>query len=408
MSTILAMTSPARGHLYPVVPILDALAARGHAVHLRTLAAEVPAMRSRGFQASAIEAAVEAIPLDDWRAGNARASIARSTAAFAARAAHDGPDLRAAIEAGEPDVLIVDVNSWGAMAAAEASGRQWAAFCPYPLPIASAGVPPFGPGFAPATGMTGRVRDAVVGPVVRGALARSVVPATNQVRAAVGLAPVGSVNEIFGRPPVLLALTAEPFEYPRAWPANVRLVGPCAWEPDAPEPDWLAGSIGPGRSLVLVATSSEYQADEVLAQAAFDAFADDPNVTVVATVPSGRIEGLRVPANGRAERFLPHGRLLPHAAAAITHGGMGVTQKALAAGVPVVAVPFGRDQLEVARRVEVAGAGVRLQRKQLAPGSLRAAVATARGRADGARAVAAAFRGAGGPEAAASAIEALL
>ena len=30
---------------------------------------------------------------------------------------------------------------------------------------------------------------------------------------------------------------------------------------------------------------------------------------------------------------------------------MGITQKALAAGVPVCAVPFGRDQFEVARRV---------------------------------------------------------
>lgn len=402
------MTSPARGHLYPVVPILDALLARGHEVHLRTLAAEVPAMTVRGFQAGPIDPAVEMISLDDWRAGSARASIARSTAAFAARAAHDGPDLRAAIAAIDPDALLVDVNSWGAMAAAEASGRPWAAFCPYPLPIVSAGVPPFGPGFAPATGLAGRLRDGVIGPVVRGALARSVVPATNRVRARVGLAPVGSINEIFARPPVLLALTAEPFEYRRAWPSNVRLVGPCAWEPDGPEPDWLEGVVGPGRSLVLVATSSEYQADEVLAQAAFDAFADDPAVTVVATVPSGRIEGLRVPANGRAERFLPHGRLLPHASAAITHGGMGVTQKALAAGVPVVAVPFGRDQLEVARRVEVAGAGVRLPRKRLSPEALRTAVGSATDRADGARAVAAAFRGAGGPEEAASALEAAL
>ena len=34
-------------------------------------------------------------------------------------------------------------------------------------------------------------------------------------------------------------------------------------------------------------------------------------------------------------------------------GGAGATQKALASGVPVCVVPFGCDQLEVARRVEV-------------------------------------------------------
>ena len=53
---------------------------------------------------------------------------------------------------------------------------------------------------------------------------------------------------------------------------------------------------------------------------------------------------------------------------------MGITQKALAHGVPVVAVPFGRDQPEVARRVEVAGAGVRLPAGKLTPERLRKAV----------------------------------
>jgi UDP:flavonoid glycosyltransferase YjiC (YdhE family) len=87
---------------------------------------------------------------------------------------------------------------------------------------------------------------------------------------------------------------------------------------------------------------------------------------------------------------------------------MGVTQKALAAGVPVVAVPFGRDQLEVARRVDVAGAGVRLPRARLSPDTLRTAVATAIGRRHGALAVAEGYRAAGGPKAAASHLEMLL
>jgi UDP:flavonoid glycosyltransferase YjiC (YdhE family) len=87
---------------------------------------------------------------------------------------------------------------------------------------------------------------------------------------------------------------------------------------------------------------------------------------------------------------------------------MGVTQKALAAGVPVVAVPFGRDQPEVARRVEVAGAGVRLPRGRLRADTLRAAVSEAMGCRDGAASVAAGYRAAGGPPAAASAVESLL
>src|SRR5687767_6770792 len=38
MARVLAYTSPARGHLFPLTPILDELRERGHEVALRTLA----------------------------------------------------------------------------------------------------------------------------------------------------------------------------------------------------------------------------------------------------------------------------------------------------------------------------------------------------------------------------------
>ena len=41
VSRILAYTSPARGHLYPVTPILDELHRRGHEIAVRTLGSEV-------------------------------------------------------------------------------------------------------------------------------------------------------------------------------------------------------------------------------------------------------------------------------------------------------------------------------------------------------------------------------
>ena len=64
-----------------------------------------------------------------------------------------------------------------------------------------------------------------------------------------------------------------------------------------------------------------------------------------------------MPANAHVERWLPHSALLARAACVICHGGMGITQKALAAGVPLCVVPFGRDQFEVAARVAAVGAG---------------------------------------------------
>jgi UDP:flavonoid glycosyltransferase YjiC (YdhE family) len=94
-------------------------------------------------------------------------------------------------------------------------------------------------------------------------------------------------------------------------------------------------------------------------------------------MPAG-VNSVDVPSNGRVEEFVPHTPVLARAEVAVTHGGMGATQKALAAGVPVVVVPWGRDQLEVGRRVEHAGVGVFLPRKKLSPESLRSAVRRAR------------------------------
>lgn len=407
MARVLAYTSPARGHLYPVVPILDELQRRGHEVYIRTLAAEVDGLTARGFQAAPIDARIEAIRHDDWKAKGARASLAAGTLVFVARAEHDAADLRSAIDAVDPDVIVLDVNPWGALAVAEGSGRPWAAIAPFPLPISSPDAPPFGPGLAPARGPLGRLRDALVRPLVIGAVERAILPKLNAVRATIdpGLPVIRTADDLYARPPLLLYLTAEPFEYHRrSWPENVRMVGPCPWEPEVERPAWLDALTGP---IVLVATSSEYQADAVLAQTAFDAMAGT-EMTVIATLPSNDPGALRVPPNGRAEAFVPHSQILPRASVAITHGGMGVTQKALAAGVPVVAVPFGRDQPEVARRVEVAGAGVRLPRAQLRPEKLRAAVATAMDRRGGALSVAEGYRAAGGPEAAAAHLETML
>jgi MGT family glycosyltransferase len=403
MARVLAYTSPARGHLYPLTPILAELRDRGHQVALRTMASQVPLMRELGFDAAPIDPQIETIEHDDWQTSSQPAALGRAVATFLARARHDGPDLRTAIAGTDPDVVIVDINAWGAMAAAEAWGGRWASFCPYPLPVSSRDAPPFGPGFPPSRGPLGRLRDLLARPVVLGTVERTMMPKVNSVRREHGLAPVKNADALYGRPPLLLYLTAEPFEYPRSdWPDNVVMVGPCDWDPDgAAPPSWLGEITAP---LVLVTTSSEFQGDARLVQTALDALREEP-VFVVATLPAGDPTGLRVPANARVERFVPHRHVLDRAAVMVTHGGMGATQKALACGVPVCAVPFGRDQFEVARRVEVAGAGTRLPAKRLTPERLRDKVRQAMDCGDGARRIAAAFAAAGGPQAAADAIE---
>jgi len=194
------------------------------------------------------------------------------------------------------------------------------------------------------------------------------------------------------------------FEYPREWPENVRLVGPALWEPPGPEPEWLAAE---QRPIVLVTASTEFQDDAKLIESALEAFAGQ-SYAIVATTAAHDPGDFDIPPNARVERYLPHGPILRRAAAVISHGGMGTTQKALAAGVPVCAVPFMRDQFEVARRVEHCGGGTLLAARRLRPDRLRGAVEQAMECRAGAERVGEAFERAGGAEAAATALESLL
>jgi MGT family glycosyltransferase len=403
MAKVLVYTSPARGHLYPITPTLDELRRRGHDVALRTLASQVGAMRARGLEAAPIAPAIEAIEHDDYLGRTPPAKLKRGMATFGARSGHEVGDVRAAIAEHQPDALLIDCMTWGATAAAESWGGPWAQWFPFPLPLRSRDAPPFGPGFKPAAGLPGRLRDRLLGPIFLRTYERAALPPLNATRRAVGVRPLANAEELLTVAPLLLYMTAEPFEYPRSdWPASIRMVGPCAWDPPADPPEWLDGV---RRPLILVSTSSEFQDDGRLARTAFEAFASE-DVEVVATSPSGQLPE-SLPSNARVERFVPHGPILARAACAVTHGGAGATQKALAAGVPVCVVPFGRDQLEVARRVELAGAGTRLPAPRLNAARLRERVRTAMTMTAGARRVADGFAAAGGPAKAADAFEAL-
>ena len=328
MARVLAYTSPARGHLFPITPVLDELRARGHQVALRTLGSQVELMRARGFDAAPVDPQIERMAHDDYRGRTPLQAQKRSLRVLCRRAEFEVGDLRRALDEVEPDLVLADIGTWGAMAAAEAWGGRWATWCPYPLPIPSQDAPPFGPGLAPARGLPGRLRDTALRPVMFGALERLVRPRINEIRDGIGLPPIAGAKDMFAAPDLLLYMTAEPFEYPRSdWPANVRLIGPCDWDPPQDPPEWLDEIAGP---IVLVTTSSEFQDDGRLVRTAIEALADEP-VHVIATLPSGDPATYDVPPNATVVAFAPHGHILDRAAAAITHGGMGATQKALAA-----------------------------------------------------------------------------
>jgi MGT family glycosyltransferase len=393
MARILAYTSPALGHALPISALLSELSRRGHEVHLRTLSAGVEIGQRLGFATDTIDSRIEAIEHDDWKASNPPAGLKRAFAVFGQRASYEGADLADAIARVEPDALLVDILCWGALSAAEAGGIPWASFSPFTPALRADGVPPYGPGLTPLPNLFGRIRDAFIQPVVSRPL-NSGLPAINEIRDELHLRRVGSMDEFWRRAPLMFVASGKPFEYMHTeWGDAVQMIGPCPLDPGPDTaPHWLASI---HRPIVLVTTSSEKQGDDNLVQTAMAALADEP-VHVVATLPAGAPDEVPAMSNATVCRFVPHGPVLDRAVCAVTHGGMGATQKALAHGVPVCVVPFGRDQFEVARRVEVAQCGTRLPAKKLSVGRLRAKVQEAMTMTDGARRVAAGFAATGG------------
>ncbi|MFZ1411916.1 MAG: glycosyltransferase, partial [Micropruina sp.] len=321
MCTILIYTSPAQGHLYPVMDVALSLRQRGHRVHVRSLAAAAEVVRAAGLEASTLAPAIEARVVDDWQVSSQLASVKRSVRTFVDRAALEVDDLRQAMAEVRPDLLLIDTNAWGAQAVAEAEGIPWATWHPFPLPLSDPDVPPFGPGLAPARGPLGRLRDRLLSPLVIGPI-QAVCEPLNRVRAKVGTHPFDHITELFSAPPAILYRTSEPFEYTRRHPpGNLHLIGPGLWSPPGgPEPAWLAADDKP---ILLVTCSSEYQNDGALAQAAIDAFGQDPQLRLVCTTAGVDPATVRAPAGVIVERFAPHAQVLPRAVGVVCHGGMG-------------------------------------------------------------------------------------
>lgn len=395
MAVVLAYTSPAIGHLFPFCALLTELASRGHRVHVRTLHAGVDLCRQLGFTAERVDPRIESLQSQDWTTGSALRVVSKTVEVLAGRAAIEVADIDGAVSSVNPDVVLVDANCWGAISAAETKQIPWLVFSPFIPYLDSPGSPPFGPGAPPRPGWAGEVRDSGMRAVTAAIFDRPLRAGINPVRAALGLAPVRSADELLRRAPGILVATGKPFEYAHTeWGESVHLIGPAIFEPPSQgPPGWLDDIDLP---VVLVTTSSVRQRDTALVHTALRALDGEP-VHIVATHPAGA-SGIDASPYRHATLtgFIPHSAVLDRAICVVTHGGMGITQKALSRGIPVCAVPFGRDQFEVARRVEIAEAGTRLPAGRLTVRRLRQKVLSAMTMTTGAEAVAAGFAAIGG------------
>ena len=144
--------------------------------------------------------------------------------------------------------------------------------------------------------------------------------------------------------------------------------------PAAEDPAWAGDWTPPAgdEPLVLVGLSSTFMDHGDLLQRVTTALGDLPVRGLVTTGPAIDPDSISAPANVDVVRSAPHSQVLPHAAAVVTHAGHGTVIKSLAAGVPLVCLPLGRDQLDNAARVAAHGAGLRLKPKARADAIARA------------------------------------
>ena len=335
---IAVVAGPEPGHAFPALALCLRLSAAGDSPVLLTGARWMGAARDAGIDV------VELGGLDPTEFDDDTDDGAKIHKRAARMAVVNVPVLREVA----PDLIVSDVITACGGMAAELLGVPWVELDPHPLYLPSQGLPPIGSGLAPGVGVRGLLRDLLM----RKLAGRSIELGLRQreeARAGIGLPSPdpGPVRRLVATLPAL--------EAPRPdWPAEAVLVGPLHFEPTDAVLDIPAGD-GP---VVMVAPSTAVTGTKGLAELALSELIPGQTLpsgarVVVSMLADG---GLSIPPWATAGL----GRqdiLLRSADVVVCGGGHGMLSKALLAQAPLVVVPGGGDQWELANRVVRQGSG---------------------------------------------------
>lgn len=280
-------------------------------------------------------------------------------------------DTAELIEAFAAEVLIADFMVVGALVAAEAAGVPSIALMHTIYSLPCDGVPPLGPGWQPARGRLGRTRDRAVDAVTRRLWDRGLAP-LNRARAELGLSPLATVFDQLDSVAHTIVTSSPAFDFGGARRDRVTYVGLLA--DDRPVTPWRHPRHDLAHlPLVVVSYSTTDQGQAAALRRAAAALGRLPVRGVVTCGPVVDPVSLDAPENVAVERFVDHRAVLRDAAVLVSHGGHGSVVGALRAGAPVVCVPQGRDQHDVAARLVATGAGLRVPARS-SPRRLAAAI----------------------------------
>ncbi|HTX09999.1 MAG TPA: nucleotide disphospho-sugar-binding domain-containing protein [Solirubrobacteraceae bacterium] len=343
------------GHAFPMLALGARLAARGHEVTFETWSRWREDVEAAGMR-------FEPAPEYPLFSGSRGASAMYEAVVLATA------ETRNVVAELRPHVVVHDILTLAPALAGELEGVPVATLVPHLFPVGADGFPPYALGARLPRTPYGRRLWRGLERFTQAGL-RQGRDELNAARLKVGL---GSVARLHGGLSDRLCLvgTYPQLEYPRDWPAHVKVVGPIMWEPPYAAVTPPAGEA----PLVLVAPSTAQDPRHRLLRAALDGLGDEP-IRVLATWNRRPLAApVDVPANTRLVEWLSYAKTMPSCAAVICHAGHGTMVRALACGCPVVAAPHSGDMAENAARVDWAGVGVRLPWRLVTPGTLRLAV----------------------------------
>ena len=342
---VLFSTTPLDGHFRPLLPLAHALRARGHEIVFATAASWHGHVEAEGFAALAAgvdHGAARAVRLDRERPAVERVMpLDRRLYVFSYLFAegHAPPkvaDLLGAARTWRPDAIVYESADLAA-----------------PIVAASLGLPTVHHGFGTMVPLR--------------TLERASEAVAHLWRQA-GLEPDRLAGAFGG---LYVDVVPPSLEGDRPLSESVRLRPSLDAEGDAP--GWLEEL---PRPLVYATMGTVFNTPETFAPL-LRALGSSP---VGALVTVGRdVDPVALgplPANVRAERFVPQAHVLPACAAVVSHGGSGTLLGALAAGVPLVLLPQGANQFENADQCERIGVAVSLAPEAATATAIAAALAT--------------------------------
>jgi len=359
------------GHLGPMLTAAGQLSRHGHSVRFISRPDARTEVEAAGFGFVTWQRTPSFSPIAEDREGLRYAYDQLLFGPAAARAA----DTREEIERAPTDALLSDSALFGSALAAEAAGVPSAFLSPTislrPLP----GVPPLGSCLsAPQTPEDRTAVEAATDQYI--AVMNEWLPMLNDARASQGLAPVAHVLELFDRAERFLIAMSAAFDFSAdSFPKNVRYIGPLLDDSNWSKPwmvPWPCGSDRP-RVLVSFSTTNQDQADTL--QSAVNAVAQAGMDGIATLGPALDAETLDAPQNVTLLHSAPHDAVMKKVSLVVTHGGHGTVSRALSHGLPLLVMPMGRDQNDIALRVEAHGAGLILP-----PAASEAEIAAALGR----------------------------